>query len=210
MSSRRHNRDAHWRQEYVQEAARLMADGGIQDYELAKRKARDRLRLPAGFPAPRNQDIEAALIEYRALYGGARHDEDLRNLRRLAADAMSALGDFRPRLVGPVLSGAADGASAVCLHLFADAPEDVALYLIEQRIPFRDTEHRVRMSSGDVARIPGFSFVADGVQVDLLIFAGRARRHTPMSPVDGRPMRRANLAEVRALAEAAPPEWPAE
>ena len=37
------------------------------------------------------------------------------------------------------------------------------------------------------------------VAVELLVFSGKTRRRTPMSPVDGRPIRRASLSDVRAL-----------
>lgn len=208
MSSRRTHSAEHWKRELVHEAARLMADSGIESFELAKRKARERLHLPAGTPLPRNHEIEAALIEYRQLFGGEQHDECLRHLRQAALQAMRALAPFRPRLVGPVLSGAGDEHSTVCLHLFADAAEDVAFFLIDLQIPFRHTEQRMRMSSGVVERLPGYAFGVDDVAMQLLVFSGKLRRQAPISPVDGRPMRRASVHELCALMDSTQPELP--
>ena len=45
----------------------------------------------------------------------------------------------------------------------------------------------------------GSRFDADGNRIDLTVFAPLAEREAPRSPIDGRPMRRASLAEVQAL-----------
>lgn len=200
MGFRPSQRDSQRRGELAREAARLMVEGGIRDYALAKRKALERLHLPASTPMPRNQEIEDAVFEYQRLFGGPSQSQSLRGLRQTAAEAMREFNAFRPRLVGPVLSGSADENSVVCLHLFAESTEEVGWYLMDRGIPHRDTEQRLRMSSGSVERVPGFSFLAGEVPVELLVFSGRKRRQTPISPVDGRAMRRASLAEVEALA----------
>ena len=192
----------------MQEAARLMAESGIESFDHAKRKARERLNLPATAQLPKNHEIEAALLEYRALFGGDVHDQQLRAMRKVAADAMQALQEFKPRLVGPVLSGTADENSSVCLHLFAESAEDVAFYLMDQQIPFRYTERRLRMSTGSQERIPAYAFVVDGTEIELVAFSGKLRRQAPISAVDGHPMRRASLSEVRALIDTPQPALP--
>jgi hypothetical protein len=201
-------RDLQRRQQLAREAARLMVEGGIQDYGLAKRKAQERLRLPVGSPMPRNSEIEEARLEYQRLFGGERHRRRVAVLRAAAAEAMRQLSAFKPRLVGPLLSGSADDNSVVSLHLFAESAEEVGWYLMERGIPYRNSEQRLRMSTGDTERVPGFAFFAGDVPVELLVFSGRSRRHTPLSPVDGRAMRRAGLAEVEEMLAAdgsAPP-----
>lgn len=199
MRSRGHSRDLLTRQSLAREAARVMIDGGIRDFALAKRKALERMHLPATTPLPRNQEIEQALLEHQRLFGGDEQARCLRALREAALAAMREFAAFAPRLVGPVLSGSADRNSAVCLHLFADAAEEVGWRLMELGIPHRNTEQRLRMSTGEIERVPGFAFLAADIPVELLVFSGRTRRHTPLSPVDGKAMRRAAPAEVQRL-----------
>ena len=199
MGGRSQGRNGQRRQELAREAARLMVEGGIHDYALAKRKALERLRIPAGTPMPRNQEIEAARVEYQRLFGGGARAQRVEELREAAVVAMRELAPFRPRLVGPLLTEAADASCVVSLHLFADSPEEVGWFLMDRGIAHRNSEQRLRMSTGEVARIPGFAFVAGGVPVELAVFSGRVRRQTPLSPVDGRAMRRASLAEVEEL-----------
>jgi len=204
MRSRDRSRDSQARQTLAREAARVMCEGGIRDFALAKRKALERLRLPARTPLPRNDEIEQALLEHQRLFGGAEQARGLHDLRAAAVAAMRELAGFNPRLVGPVLSGSADRNCVVCLHLFAEAAEEVGWRLMDLGIPYRDTEQRLRMSTGGIERVPGFAFVAAGIRVELLVFSGRTRRHTPLCPVDGKAMRRAALAEVRDLLAGAP------
>ena len=190
------------RQRIAQEAARLMVEHGIRDHHLAKRKAADRLRVGDSRDLPRNEEVERERKTYQQLFHGDEQSRHLSTLRRRALEAMRFLEAFRPRLVGPVLSGAADRHSEISLHLFSDPPEDVALFLLDHGIAHEQGEARVRFDSSEHARLPAFRFIAGGSPVELIVFSARARRRVPLSPVDGRPMRRAKFAEVAALAEA--------
>ena len=195
-------KQAHARQQVAHEAARLMVEHGIRDYHLAKRKAAERLRVGDSRDLPRNDEIEREREAYQRLFRGEEQSHHLYALRKCALEAMRLLDSFRPRLVGPVLSGAADRHSEICLHLFSDPPETVAMFLLENRITHDQGEARVRFRSNEHERLPAFRFIAGELPVELIVFSARARRRIPLSPVDGRPMRRAKLAEVTALVEA--------
>ena len=64
MNKRIPNRTDHLRHAIAQEAARLMAEHGIQDFYVAKRKAAERYGVVDGAFLPRNTEIEAALMSY--------------------------------------------------------------------------------------------------------------------------------------------------
>lgn len=55
------------------------------------------------------------------------------------------------------------------------------------------------MASGARVCLPVFRFTAGEACIDLTVFGPLAEREAPLSPVNGRPMRRAGLAEVEAL-----------
>ncbi len=183
----------------TQECARIMAEEGVQDFRIAKRKAALRLAATDRTALPGNAEIEQALLDYQRLFHADRQAFHLRGLRETALETMRFLVDFRPRLVGPVLSGAAGPYASIHLHLFADTPKDPLMFLMEQRVPFETLEHRLRMSNGDQVWLPAFRFNAGDHLVDLTIFPPLDEREAPCSPIDGRPMRRAGLAEVEAL-----------
>ncbi len=190
------------RRALAQEAARIMAEHGIRDFLLAKRKAAERLGVSAASAVlPKNVEIENALAEYQRLFGGDSHVETLHAQRRAALNAMLYLQEFEPRLVGSVLSGTATEHSDVQLHLFTDSAESVAIKLMDEGIPHEVTEKRVRMNAERVLAYPGVRFELDAQSIEATVFPTDGIRQSPVSPVDGRPMRRANKHEVEALLE---------
>jgi predicted nucleotidyltransferase len=203
MRARRHpTRGDNLRRALAQEAARIMAEHGVQDFLIAKRKAAERFGVTDGAAVlPKNSEIELALAEYQRLFGGAAHVESLRAQRRAALAAMRRLSEFEPRLVGAVLAGTATRHSDVQLHLFADRAESVALKLLDAGIVHEVTERRVKLDAERVRAFPGVRFLVDDQPIEATVFPADGIRQAPVSPVDGRPMRRANAFEVQALLE---------
>jgi hypothetical protein len=187
------------RRALAQEAARVMAEHGVRDFLFAKRKAAERFGVTDNAVLPKNIEIEDALAEYQRLFGGDEHVESLYAQRQVALEAMRRLQEFEPRLVGSVLSGTATAHSEVQIHLFADRAETVAIRLMDQGIPHEVTERRVKMNAERVLAYPGLSFEIDDQPIEATVFPMDAIRQAPVSPVDGKPMRRANVSEVEQL-----------
>lgn len=192
-------REEQTRQRIAEEAARIMATEGIRDFAAAKRKAVDHLGLAAQRSLPGNREIESALIAYQRLFRAHSQPQRLRELRETALKAMGLLESFRPRLVGSVLAGTADEHSPVNLHLFADTPEQVGMFLMDRRIPHELDERILRVRPERQERFPLYRFMAGDVVVELTVFPEKGLRQAPLSPVDGRPMERAPLGSVEAL-----------
>jgi len=199
--SRRQNplRSENLRRALAQEAARVMAEHGIRDFLVAKRKAAERFGVTDGAVLPKNTEIETALAEYQRLFGGDSHRESLHDKRSAALLAMRRLRAFEPRLVGAVLSGTATEHAEVQLHLFADSPESVAISLMDQGIRHEITARRVKMNAERVLPIPAVQFSVFDFPVEALVFPRDGIRQAPLSPSDGRPTRRASIDEVRSL-----------
>ena len=192
------------RRALAQEAARLMFEHGVDDYGFAKRKAAERLGAGEYAVLPKNSEIDVALAEYQRLFAHDTHAETLADQRRAAFDAMQLLEEFEPRLVGPVLSGTATPHQEISLHVFSDSAEAVSIKLLDDHIQFRVAEHRVKMNPDRVLQCPAIQFTVFDFPVDATVFPRDGIRQAPLSPTDGRPMRRASLNEVRALIEALP------
>ncbi len=192
-------KDQQMRLRLAQEAARIIEEEGIRDFHSAKRKAAAHLAATDTRNMPSNTEIEQALIEYQRLFKAATQPNRLRELREAALNALRFFTRFHPRLVGSVLSGTANTHSDVNLHLFTDVPEDVALFLMQEGIPYDTGERRLRLSNGDSANYPVYRFLAGDTRLDLTVFPIDGERQAPRSPVDGKPMRRAGLAVVEEL-----------
>jgi hypothetical protein len=189
------------RQRVTSEAARIMAEEGVRDFQTAKRKAAERLGLSDHRHLPRNEEIEQALTQHLQLFHRHELSENRQRLRAIAADAMRFLAAYDPRLVGPVLSGTITSTSEIQLHLAADSPEEIGWFLQEHDIPYEQGERRIRFGGDRYEPIATYRFSADGAVIELCVFDPRSARETPLSPVDGRPMRRANLKELETLAQ---------
>jgi hypothetical protein len=183
----------------AQEAARIMAEHGIEDFLQAKRKAADRLGVNDVSVLPKNTEIEAALRAHQRLFLRESHDHTLKEQRRIALETMQLLIEFQPRLVGSVLTGTATNHSDINLHLFADRSESVALRLMEIGIAHQFYERRVKMDAERSINYPALRFAAGGRTVDATVFPIDGIRQAPYSPVDGRPMKRADAREVSEL-----------
>lgn len=201
MRAKRHaTRSDNLRRALAQEAARIMAEHGIRDFLIAKRKAAERLGVVDGSALlPKNSEIESALAEYQRLFGGESHLSALLAQRRAALSAMRYLREFEPRLVGPVLSGTATQHSQVQLHLFAERAESVTLKLLDDGLAHEVTERRVKFNAEHIRAFPGVRFEMEEQPIEATVFPTDGIRQAPVSPVDGRPMRRANAFEVEAL-----------
>ena len=199
MPRRRNSESERARQVLAQEAARIIVDHGIRDYRIAKQKAAERLGVGTRGSLPGNAEVESAVAEYLQLFGGDSHADLLRLMRTAALSAMELLAEFSPRLVGPVLAGTADENSAVNLLLFTDSPEMVAMEIGDMGIAFRPYERRLKSRRGQVEMYPGFEFSHRNETIQATVFPVDGIRQAPMSPIDGKPMRRVDSEAVQLL-----------
>ncbi len=178
-----------------------MADEGVADFRVAKEKAAR--RLGAGGDAqqgwPSNAEIEEELQSRLQLFHGEAHSAELRQLREQAVQAMHWLAEFQPRLTGPVLSGTATRHAAITLHLFADTPESVIFFLMDQRVAYEEVWQRLHYGDAPARDYPSLKLNYAGADLRLVLFDLDEDRRSPASPVDGKPLRRATLAQLQKL-----------
>ena len=190
-------------------AARIMAEDGIDDFALAKRKAARQLGAARGGDLtrealPSNDEIEEELRAYRALYQPEEHDERIAELRRIALDAMRALERFNPYLTGPVLKGTAGPYAEIELQLFPESAKEVEIFLLERRLAYTTHEGR-RFSGGRAHAMSVFSLNWDDTPLKLSVFDPRDERLALKTSQAGRVMDRAGIAEVVTLLRPAEP-----
>lgn len=126
----------------AQVAARLIAEHGLTDWSVAKRKACRELGLSERESLPGNDEIERALRDYNSLF---RRDEQIASLRvqrRAALHWMEKLSEWRPVLVGGVAAGWATPHSEVRVELEAEDPKAVEMALINAGVSYSATGDR--------------------------------------------------------------------
>ena len=182
------------------EAARIMAEDGIDDFGLAKRKAGRRLGVEDNRALPANDEIEAELRAYRALYQSEEHSTRTVELRRAALQAMRALEHFNPYLTGPVLSGIAGPYAEIELQLFPESAKEVEIFLLDRGIAYTSTEGK-RYAGDRAHSVTVLSLQWDGAPMRLSVFDPRDERLALKTSHAGRVIDRAGIAEVGALLE---------
>lgn len=129
-------RSRHDRERIAHTAARLIAEHGLTDWAQAKRKAARQLMLPESAPFPSNDEIEAALVSYHAIYAPKVHEESLRTQRQEALVWMKRFAAWDPLLVGGVAAGWATVHSDVRLELVADNAKSVEMALANDNVRY--------------------------------------------------------------------------
>ncbi|OGA23157.1 MAG: hypothetical protein A3I02_02660 [Betaproteobacteria bacterium RIFCSPLOWO2_02_FULL_67_26] len=179
-------------------AARLMAEDGIEDYALAKRKAARQAGAPDTRELPTNDEIDAELKTYQQIYHREEHGNRLRELREIALRAMRELAQFDPHLTGSVLNGNAGKYADINLQLYTDNAKAVELFLIDRGIPYHAAQSRL-YAGADPQTVPVYTVVDDGTEIELTVLATRDLRGPVRTSLEGKAIERARLPAVEQL-----------
>jgi hypothetical protein len=123
-------------------AARLMAEDGLDDVELAKRKAAHQLNLPEWIGLPTSQAVYDALRTHQAIFHDVEQRERIIAMRTEALFWMDLLADFHPYLTGSVLEGTAGRFAMIDILLYPDSDKDVELFLLNRDIAYEFIQPR--------------------------------------------------------------------
>ena len=116
-------------------AARLVVEDGL-DFGAAKRRAAQQLGLPPRTALPNNDELEAEVRDYIALFCADTQPAELLALRELALVWMQRMLDFRPYLGGSVWHGTATKLSDIYIALFCDDSKSAEIALIDHRADY--------------------------------------------------------------------------
>ena len=192
------HKQQHMRARIAAVAARIMAEDGVEDLALAKRKAARQLGAEDTHALPGNEEVEFELRAYQSLYQGEEQRERIRDLRQRALEVMQLLEKFRPYLSGPVLKGTAGRYSAIDLQLFTDDGKSVELFLLNRTLPYEVAQQR--RYAGDSERAASvLTLDWSGIPVKVAIYRANDERGMLRSTPAGRPMERAGIDAVRQL-----------
>lgn len=184
-------------------AARLMAEDGIDDYSIAKRKAASMLGLPANARLPENAEVESGLRAHQRLFQEREQRERLAGLRQKAVDFMEIMQPFKPYLSGAVLDGTAGRSSEIDIQLFPDSAKEVEIFLLNAHIEYQHSAPRSERAEAVL------TVYDEGMVINLIVYSPRDER-VAFRTRDGRIRPRARLDAVRRLrddaAEGAQPD----
>src|SRR5579884_2385235 len=142
--------NAKLRQAIALEAARLMYERVESEYFTAKRKAAKRLCRGGVKPEdlPSNAEIREQIQVFARIHEGDRRHEHLRDMRLEALRLMRLLRQFRPRLIGSVMTGHVRKGSDIDIHVFSDSV-GLVTDLLEQAGYAFDVERKQVVKHGE-------------------------------------------------------------
>ena len=178
-------------------AAKLIAEGGLADYERAKRKAAHNLGFSENTGLPENAEVEEELRTHQRLFQSEEQASTVQHLRRKAVDIMGILRQFTPYLTGSVLDGSAGRYAEIDIQLFTDSVKDVEIFLLNRQIDYQYDTPRT-------GRAEAVFVISDGeVTANLVVYPSKYERIS-FKTREGRTRPRARVETVAALLEIQP------
>ena len=176
-------------------AARLMAEDGLEDVELAKRKAAHQLNLPEWIGLPTTQAVYDALRTHQSIFHDTEQRERIHAMREEALYWMELLAEFHPYLTGSVLEGTAGRFAMIDILLYPDSDKDVEIFLLNRGVAYKHVPPRNERTSA-VLQVSRNEWVTN-----LVIYPSHDER-VVFKKHDGSVRERARAEIVRARMEA--------
>jgi len=193
--------NAKLRQAIALEAARLMYERVESEYYTAKRKAAKRLCRSRVTPEdlPSNAEIREQIQVFARIHEGDRRTQHLRDMRLDALRLMRLLRQFRPRLIGSVMTGHVRKGSDIDIHLFSDGVGLIS-DLLEQEGYQYDVERKQVVKHGE-ARVFTHIHVHARFNFELTVYAEDKAHYVFKSSITGKAIERASIRELEELLE---------
>jgi len=191
---KRKTKHSHIRQHIAQQAAKLVADHGMNDFDMAKKKAAKMLGvsiLQQGV-LPTHQEIQQELALHQRIFPSEKLAEHVHTLRQKALRTMQILKSFKPYLSGMVLEGTATLHTPISIHVIADTCEEVMIHFINLQIPYDASEQRLTLNNKKVETFPMFRIYLADSPIEITVLPEDSLKYTPRSP-------RASIEEVGEL-----------
>src|SRR6516164_8458131 len=193
--------DGKLRRAIALEAARLMYERVESEYFTAKRKAAKRLCRGSPKPEdlPSNAEIRDQIQLFARIHEGQNRRQHLRAMRLEALRLMRLLRQFRPRLIGSVMTGHVRKGSDIDIHVFTDSAGLVSDLLEKEGYQF-DVE-RKQIVKHNEARVFTHVHVYDRFNFELTVYAEDKAHYVFKSSITGKAIERASIRELEEFLE---------
>ncbi|MEE2640003.1 MAG: HD domain-containing protein [Planctomycetota bacterium] len=185
------------RRQIAWEAARLMYERSESEYYRTKMKAARKICKGWVKPSdlPGNAEIRDEIQLFARLHEGETRVSNLRTMRLEALQFMQFFSEFKPRLIGSVLTGHIRKGSDVDIHLFTDSLEAITCRLEERGLLYDVERKQVRKDGESV--VYTHVHVRGEFPVELTLYPYNRAHHVFKSSITGKAMERASLNELK-------------
>ena len=195
------------RRQIAWEAARLMFDRRESEYYRAKMKAARRVCKGWVKPAdlPSNAEIRDEVQNMSRMFDGDLEVANkLKDMRVAALYLMIQLAEFRPRLIGSVLTGHIRRGSDIDLHVFSDGLDAVTGILDYLGLEY-ETQKKQVTKQGET-NVYRHIHIKDNYPFELTVYPTNKSHHVFKSSITGKAIERASTAQLRQFLETEYPD----
>jgi predicted nucleotidyltransferase len=194
------------RQAIALEAARLMYERVETEYFTAKRKAAKRLCRGNVKPTdlPSNSEIRDQIQLFARLHEGDKRTVHLKEMRLAALAMMRLLRQFKPRLIGSVMTGHIRKGSDIDVHVFTNSAGMVTGILENEGYQF-DVERKAIVKFQE-SRVFTHIHVHDRFNFELTVYDEDKAHYVFKSSITGKAIERASIAELEELLQGEYPD----
>ena len=180
----------------------MIMEGFAETFGEAKDRAAAELGAATPDILPTNIEVHRALARELAFREGEVWRQRVWDMRREASAAMDAFAEFEPCLIGSVLYGTATRFCPIRLHGFCDEAEAMSRKLISLDQRYSLTEQSFRLHRSREAAYPCFLFAGKRYDIEFSVLPLVHRQQIPISPLDGKPYRRADRQRLQQIIDA--------
>ena len=183
------------RRQIVFEAARLMYSRRETEYYRAKMKAARQICQGWVKPSdlPSNREIRDEILRFAYIYEGDNRTDKLRDMRVDALRYMRILSNFRPQIIGSVLTGFIRQGSDIDIHVFSNSIDAIQRVLLEEGVEFVVENKPVRKFGDE--RIFTHFHIQDRYPIELTMYATDKAHYVFKSSITGKGIERASIGQ---------------
>src|SRR5205823_6582346 len=150
---------------------------------------------PADLPS--NAEIRDQIQTFARMHEGDKRTQHLRDMRLDALSLMRLLRQFRPRLIGSVMTGHVRKGSDIDVHVFCDSPHIITDLLEQDGLQY-DLERKQVQKHGET-RLFTHIHVHDRFNFELTIYPEDKAHYVFKSSITGKAIERASIKELEEL-----------
>ena len=184
------------RRRVAEEAARFIVEGSEAEYLHAKERAISMLGLSSRNHLPSNKKIKDLIAQLTVCQLGEEEvKRRVREMREIACEIMQVIEDADPFLIGSTLTGQIRNSSDIDLHVYSDDYTCLKNQLVDWG--YEEVEEEVVDNRKGL--FVHLRWCEKNYPVEVTVYPWSWREVTLFSSVTGKPMKRADLASVKAL-----------
>ncbi|MFK5893212.1 MAG: hypothetical protein QM504_08335 [Pseudomonadota bacterium] len=171
-------------------AAQLLYETGSSNFTFAIKKSAKQLDVNNSKLFPKQNEVLKELKMLQGLYDSTQESEFFKQFWfDSALKLVKKLQVFEPHLVDPLSNSLLNPDTPIDLHFFKSTVEELAIFLIDQKINYQLKEMKLLLSRQKLTNISYFESYIKHIRIRLFVFDMNKPAIRPINSIDQKPVR---------------------